>query len=151
VCPLTTQQLKTFCTDSAPPAGSSLTYYVRAYDKAPGSGGPRAGTDSDPLLVTDTNNPPYAPAIASVSTAGGVTTIVWSKASPPDPDSGDSVAFYRIYRDGTAITNRYERWYDNSSNVTWQDTKTDGTSHTYYITAVDTHYAESPLVGPVSG
>jgi type II secretory pathway pseudopilin PulG len=151
VCPLTTQQLKTFCTDSAPPAGSSLTYYVRAYDKTPGTGAPRSGTDSDPLVVTDTNNPPNAPAIVSVSTTGGVTTIVWNKPSPPDPDAGDGVAFYRIYRDGTAITNRYERWYDNSSNVTWQDTQTDGAAHTYYITAVDTHYAESPLVGPVSG
>jgi prepilin-type N-terminal cleavage/methylation domain-containing protein len=151
VCPLATQQLKTFCTDTAPPAGPLLKYYVRAYDKTPGTGVPRYGADSGPLLVTDTNTPPNPPTISSILSSGGVTTITWSKPSPADPDSGDGVAFYRIYRDGTSISDRYERWYDSSANVTYQDTVTDGKPHTYYVTAVDTHYAESPLVGPVTG
>jgi type II secretory pathway pseudopilin PulG len=151
VCPLSTQQLKTFCTDTAPPAGD-LSYWVRAYDKAPGTGAPRAGDDSDKLDVTTTNNPPNPPTVTSYSRLNDVTTIKWDKPSPEDPDValGDGVAFYRIYRDGVAITNRYERWFDSSSNITWQDTQTGGTTHTYYITAVDKHYAESAMVGPVT-
>jgi type II secretory pathway pseudopilin PulG len=149
VCPLATQQLKTLCTDTAPPAGNHITYWVRAYDKAPGTGIPRASVDSDPLDVVNTNLPPNPPVINSYSRSNDVTTINWSKPSPADPDTGDSVAFYRIYRDGATVTDRYERWYDNGSNVTWQDTQTGGTAHTYYITAVDTHYAESLMVGPV--
>jgi hypothetical protein len=149
VCPLSTQQLKTFCTDPSPPSGALISYWVRAYDKAPGTGTPRAGADSARLDVTNTNNPPNPPTINSFSRAGDVTTIRWSKPSPADPDPGDGVAFYRIYRDGVAITDRYERWYDSSSNVTWQDTQTGGTAHTYFITAVDTHYAESLMMGPV--
>jgi hypothetical protein len=151
VCPLSTQQLKTFCTDPSPPAGALVSYWVRAYDKAPGTGVPRAGADSARLDVTNTNTPPFPPAITSVMTVGGVTTIKWNKPSPADLDPGDGLAFYRIYRDGISINNRYERWYDNSPTVTWQDTLTGGTSHTYYVTSVDTHYAESPLVGPVIG
>jgi hypothetical protein len=112
---------------------------------------PRAGADSSPLLVTDINQPPNAPTITSISRSGAVTTIRWSKPSPADPDTGDSIAFYRVYRDGVSINDRYERWYDSSPTITWQDTLTDGIAHTYYVTAVDTHYAESPLVGPVTG
>ena len=151
ICPLASQQLKTFCTDTAPPSSGTVSYWVRAYDKAPGTGVPRAGADSARLDVTDTNLAPNKPTIVSATKTGGVMTIKWDKPSPADPDIGDTVAFYRIYRDGTDITNRYERWYDGSSNVTWQDTLTGGTTHTYYITAVDTHYAESALVGPVTG
>ena len=149
VCPLATQQLKTFCTDDSPPSSSSITYWVRAYDKAPGTGTPRASVDSDPLVVTNTNTPPLPPTITSYGRSGDVTTIRWNKPSPADLDVGDGIAFYRIYRDGTAVTDRYERWYDSSPTITWQDTLTGGTTHTYYITAVDTHYAESIMVGPV--
>ena len=149
VCPLATQQLKTFCTDTSPPAGP-LSYWVRAYDKTPGTGVPRAGADSDRLDVAVDNNAPFSPIITAYSRSGDVTTIKWLKATPIADIDGDPIAFYRIYRDGTAITNRYERWYDSSSSITWQDTQTGGTTHTYYITAVDSHYAESPMVGPVT-
>jgi Tfp pilus assembly protein PilV len=150
ICPLATQQLKTFCTDTGPASGSPIYYSVYAYDKAPGTGVPRASTATT-LTVTNTNNPPNPPVITSISNSAGVTTIKWNKPSPADPDTGDGVAFYRVYRDGVSINNRYERWYDNSATITWQDTLTGGTTHTYYVTTVDTHYAESPLVGPVTG
>jgi hypothetical protein len=152
VCPLSTQQLKTFCTDTSPPSGALISYWVRAYDKAPGTGAPRAGADSAQLDVTNTNNAPFPPIITSYSRTNNVTTIRWSRPSPADLDepSGDGIAFYRIYRDGTAITDRYERWYDSASSITWQDTQTGGTTHTYYVTAVDKHYAESLMVGPVT-
>jgi hypothetical protein len=61
------------------------------------------------------------------------------------------VEFYRVYRDGTTLAHRYARWFDNSGTVRWQDTATDGKAHTYWVTAVDEHYAESPIGTGVTG
>ena len=65
---------------------------------------------------------------------------------PEDPDAGDSVSFFRIYRDGDALGDRYERYFDGSGRRTspGPDTSTGGITHSYWVTAVDQHYAESP-------
>ena len=150
VCPLATQKLDTLCVDTNPPATSPLTYTVYAYDKNP-SGALRKGDPSDPLIVTTGDLPPYAPTnLTATRGADGTVTLTWKRPSPQDPDVGDGVAFYRIYRDGQALTDRYDRWFDTSSSVTWQDTATGGTTHTYWVTTVDQHYAESPYLGPVT-
>jgi fibronectin type 3 domain-containing protein len=150
VCPLATQKLDTLCVDTNPPATSPLQYTVYAYDKD-SSGAPRRGDPSDPLVVTNTDQPPYAPTNLTASRAAdGTVTLTWKRPSPEDPDTGDGVAFYRIYRDGKALTDRYDRWFSNSGTVTWQDTATAGTTHTYWVTSVDQHYAESPYLGPVT-
>jgi len=155
VCSLAQQKLDTSCTDLSLLSGLSLYYRVRAYDSAPTTHAPRAGDWSDPLLVVSTNRPPYAvPSLTQNSSGSGssaVVTLTWSRPSPEDPDSGDSIAFFRIYRDGTAVANRYDRWYGTGSTLTWKDTRTGGTRHTYYVSAVDTHYGESALTGPVTG
>ena len=78
-------------------------------------------------------------------------TLTIQRPTPEDPDAGDSIAFFRIYRDGTQVKDRYDRWYGGGASTTWQDIHTGGTAHTYYVTAVDTHYGESAMVGPVSG
>jgi fibronectin type 3 domain-containing protein len=150
VCPLATQKLDTLCTDTNPPASSPLTYTVYAYDKDP-SGALRKGDPSDPLVVTSDDQPPYPPTNLTASRgADGSVTLTWRRPAPQDPDLGDGVAFYRIYRDGQALTDRYDRWFDDSSSVTWQDTATAGATHTYWVTTVDQHYAESPFLGPVT-
>jgi prepilin-type N-terminal cleavage/methylation domain-containing protein len=150
VCPLATQKLDTLCVDKNPPAGASLQYTVYAYDLDP-SGGLRKGDASDPLVVTNTDQPPYAPTSLTASRgADGTVTLTWKRPSPQDPDPGDSVAFYRVYRDGQAMSDRYGRWFSSSASVTWQDAATGGTTHTYWVTAVDQHYAESPYLGPVT-
>jgi prepilin-type N-terminal cleavage/methylation domain-containing protein len=150
VCPLTTQKLDTLCVDQSPPATSPLTYTVYAWDKDP-TGALRKGDASDPLIVTTGDQPPYPPTnLTATRGADGTVTLTWKRPSPQDPDLGDSVAFYRIYRDGQALTDRYDRWFDDSNTVTWQDTATGGTTHTYWVTAVDQHYAESPYLGPVT-
>jgi prepilin-type N-terminal cleavage/methylation domain-containing protein len=151
VCALATQKLDTMCVDSNPPATSPLQYWVYAYDKDPVTGTPRRGDQSDVLVVTNGDQPPYPPTnLAASRAADGTVTLTWKRPSPEDPDVGDSVAFYRIYRDGKALADRYARWFDSSSSVTWTDIATGGTTHTYWVTAVDEHYAESPYLGPVT-
>jgi prepilin-type N-terminal cleavage/methylation domain-containing protein len=142
VCSLATQKLDTICTDPAPPASDPLQYEVVAYDKAPVSGTPRPGPATN-LTVTTGNNAPFPPIVTSATTSGGVVTLKWKRPNPEDLDPGDGVAFYRIYRDGTLLTNRYDRWYDDANNVTWTDISTGGLPHTYWITAVDKSYLES--------
>jgi len=63
-------------------------------------------------------------------------------ASAGDPDVGDSVAFYRIYRDGQDFIDRYDRT-GTGSELTYTDTNTNGVQHDYYVVAVDTQLAES--------
>jgi fibronectin type 3 domain-containing protein len=145
VCPLTQQ---TSCQDQSPPNQANLYYYVVALDRDT-AGAQRQGAPGDEVTVTQTDNPPFAPTNLLASTSNGTTILRWTAASPADPDPGDSIAFYRIYRDGSAYANRYDRT-GTGANVTYTDTQPDGVQHTYYVTAVDTQLAESPLLGPVT-
>jgi type II secretory pathway pseudopilin PulG len=149
VCSFTTQGLNTTCTDDNPPNSPDVVYYVRAYDKTPVSGLPRASTNVATLHVLALNTAPFPPQGLAASTSAGVTTLTWNRPSPEDPDSGDTISFYRIYRDGTDVGSRFDRWYSTASSVSWQDTHTGGVSHSYYVSAVDSHYGESTLTGPV--
>jgi hypothetical protein len=148
VCALT---LKTSCQDTNPPASSSLHYYLVAVDKTD-AGVLRDGDKSGTITVTESNDPPFPPTNLSLSTSNGDTTLTWS-ASPGDPNfllQGDKVDYYRIYRDGTAVANRYDRTGDGTV-LSWTDTATDGATHTYWVVAVDTQLAESTKLGPVAG
>ena len=151
VCPLVTQQLVTTCVDTAPPDVANLGYVVYAYDRDPATGTPRAGDVSTPTLdVTKTNTAPFAPTNLGASRAGDIVTLSWQRPSPEDPDAGDAIEFYRVYRDGKALGDRYERWFDPRATPIWQDTRTGGLTHTYWVTAVDKNFAESPFLGPVT-
>jgi prepilin-type N-terminal cleavage/methylation domain-containing protein len=147
VCPLATT---TTCTDPAPPDAAVVDYVVYAYDRDV-AGVDRRGDASQVLHVTKDNLAPFPPTGLTLARTGDVVTLTWLRPAPDDPDTGDSVEFYRIYRDGTALGNRYERWFDTRPQAIWEDTQTGGLQHTYWITAVDKHYAESPFVGPVTG
>jgi hypothetical protein len=128
---------------------------VIAYDTDT-SGNVRAGTapaadGSQDLVVTLGNHPPYAVQnLAGVRNADGTVKLTWTRPSPPDPDPGDSIDFYRIYRDGVNVASPYARWDAAGTSVSWVDGNTDGNQHTYWVTAVDNHYGESPLAGPVT-
>jgi type II secretory pathway pseudopilin PulG len=146
VCPLASQKLDTVCVDTHPPGDAAVKYRVSAYDKDPFTGVPRVGDASSWLTVVTDNRPPYAPTdLTATRAADGVVTFTWKRPSPEDPDAQDGVEFYRVYRDGQTLAHRYARWFDSRSTVTWQDMATDGTTHTYWVSAVDRHYAESPL------
>jgi len=121
-----------------PRGGVAVDYWVRAVDRDP-SGNLREGAESPRLNAYAPNTPPTAPTgLSGVVEAGGSTRIDWTGAGT-DPNAGDSVAFYRVYRDGV--------YYDRTSgggDATWTDGDTGGVQHDYYLKAVDTHLAESP-------
>jgi prepilin-type N-terminal cleavage/methylation domain-containing protein len=152
VCPptpsATSAPKTTACYDPSPPNDPALVYTVVALDKDT-SGATREGLlPSDPVTVTQTNTAPNPPTgLAAAPGTGGGTTLTWTAPATPDPD-GDPIAFFRIYRDGQAYANRYDRT-GSGTELTWTDPKGDN-SHSYSVTAVDPQLAESTIVGPVS-
>jgi prepilin-type N-terminal cleavage/methylation domain-containing protein len=144
VCTLTPD---TDCQDTNPPGSFTISYYVVAVDKD-SAGALREGDHSATLTVNTLNNPPNAPTNLTATSAGSNTVLSWSAPAIQDPNLGDSIAFYRIYRDGALFADRYDRTASNETS--WTDSHTGGTTHTYRITAVDTQLAESTIVGPVT-
>ena len=128
-----------------------LEYYVRAYDRDP-SGNVRASTDSTHIFVTQTNNPPYEVENLALTQARERRHEAHLDSGPrrrtrtPATRSPSTA----IYRDGIAMSNRYERYFDSSGspNVNWTDITTNGVLHTYWVTSVDQNYAESALRPP---
>jgi len=143
-CALTTA---TSCVDASPPGISftdALQYEVVAVDRDP-AGNLREGTASAAMNVNIVNSPPAAPSGLSAQwAAAGAIALTWTP-SAGDPNLGDSVSFYRVYRDGV----RYDRT-SLGTDTTWTDTAVGGTSHSYQVTAVDTHLAESAAAGPAA-
>ena len=145
-CSLTTT---TACQDTSPPALALLTYTVVALDRDV-AGNLREGVASLPVDVLSLNRRPNPPTgLSAALNANGAVTLTWTPPSPADPDIGDRIAFYRIYRDGTAIGARYDRT-GLGTERSYVDARTGGTPHSYWITAVDTQLAESVVVGPVT-
>jgi prepilin-type N-terminal cleavage/methylation domain-containing protein len=144
VCSLTQQ---TSCQDLNPPNSTTVDYYVVAVDKT-NTGALREGDHSPIDTVTKTNTAPTTPTGLTLTASNGNVVLNWNASS--DPDAGDSVDFYRIYRDGQTVDDRYDRT-QTGSQLTFTDTKTNGVSHVYYVVAVDTGLRESGFSSSVSG
>jgi prepilin-type N-terminal cleavage/methylation domain-containing protein len=127
----------TSCQDTSPPA--SAQYYVFAIDKE-GNGDHSATLNVSPTILTP--NPPTNLLTAS---SNGNTVLAWTAPVP----NADTVAFYRIYRDGAAISSRYDT--APATATTYTDTQTGGVPHNYRVTAVDPQLSESTAAGPVTG
>ena len=140
ICSLTS---RTTCQDDNPPGAGTLHYHVVAVDKAP-DGSLREGDDSGSITV-GANSSPNPPTNLSASTSNGNTVLSWTAGV----NLFDTVDYYRIYRDGTTFFDRYDRT-TSASQTTWTDSHTNGTTHTYYVVAVDTGLAESTKLGPVT-
>lgn len=132
------------CIDPDPAPTQPLGYTVRAVDRD-AAGELRDGTASAKFTVVTSNRAPAAPQIGNAGTYG---TIGWYPTA--DPDGGDSVDFYRIYRDGQGLSNRYDVIDATGSALAWTDANPGGTSHTYYVVAVDTRLAESAFSNGVT-
>ena len=138
----------TNCQDTTAPVIPSLIYVLKALDRDP-SGALREGASSITINVTRANLPPNPPATLTATTnSQGDAVLTWTPASVPDPNEGDSIAFYRIYRDGVEVDNRYART-PLGTDLTWADPGAADEEHDYWVSAVDTQLAESTLVGPV--
>ncbi len=84
-------------------------------------------------------NPPQG--LAASSTADGAKLTWQAPSSGPAPD------FYRVYRDGYAYANRYDR--TGGPELTYTDPDRVAGTHAYYVTAVS-GMTESTPTGPVS-
>jgi hypothetical protein len=90
---------------------------------------------------------PGTPTGLSVTVDGdGTRTLTWTA-----PTGTPAVEFYRIYRDGRDYTDRIDTAGATGSTVTWTDTNTGSTSHTYRVTAAAATLVESDFAGPVTG
>jgi prepilin-type N-terminal cleavage/methylation domain-containing protein len=142
------------CLDTAAPAYSTspLYYGVYAIDKDD-QGRLREGAVSF-QLVNSGNRPPSTPAnFTATKSSTGVVTLTWTMPNTQDPDRGDRIESFRIYRRaGTAtgspaLTNRYDR--DNvaalctGTTCRWVDPQSQGSTNSYWLTSVDTFLRES--------
>jgi hypothetical protein len=130
------------CEDGSPPSGS-LRYKLVAVDM--GSAGLREGD----VAIKDVGNagtPPHVPQSLRLQStdANGGLVLAWDA-----PSGGQTVDFYRIYRDGQQVANRYDR----TGDLTYTDTNPLPGAHDYYVTAVGNDFSESSFsnrltVGP---
>lgn len=141
----------TSCSDLNPPAQSVASYYVTAVDLADPSDPTtkREGDRSSLVNVSNAPNPaPVFPPGTTLSAAivGGVPQLTWSNGAT----DSDGIQFYRIYRDtGTGFSGRYDR--TNGNGLSYTDPRPGAsTSHTYWVTAVDSKFNESDPIGPVT-
>lgn len=124
------------CTYLNPPTASgSLTYTIKAlyYDS---SNTLQEGSPTTVTLASGTPTPPSAPTIGALQGVApqtdGTAIITWTP-----PSGGTPVSFYRIYRDGTSYTSRYDTLSASScSSVCSYDDVNRSEAHSYYITAV---------------
>ena len=107
----------------------------------------REGSPSNVVDAYATNRQPnpITGSLTCVTDTGGNSTLSWSQpAQPGDVDAGDHIAFDRIYRDGA----RFDRT-GLATDSSYVDDNTGGI-HSYYVTTVDTHLAESTPTGTVT-
>jgi Tfp pilus assembly protein PilV len=150
----------TTCTSSSQSFTTADRYWVVGVDTNSATGQPRESTSRSTAVDANLcDHPPSAPTSLAGTLSGGQMTLSWT--APTDPDSWDSVQFWRIYRwTGTGPgypANRYGLigTFGASGNAvtTYTDSSADpgGVAQNYCVTAVDTHMNESPCSNGVSG
>lgn len=134
-------------------------YYVVGWDTS--SGVARPSTFSSPQSDANLcNHPPNAPTNLTATASGGNIQLSWTAPSPGDPDTGDSIQDWRIYRWPSTGSmsdpgSRYQLIGTSTSSpvTTYRDTSADpgGVTQNYCVTAVDTRLDESACSGTVTG
>jgi len=150
------------CQDENPPSNTShvLTYRITPTGANPDGSQQVGGNTAASPDVNIANTRPYEPENVTATRSGNRLTISWTNPiGSGDPDSGDCIDFFRVYRrdlGGTSweYTDRIERTtFGNavspcggvgefSNSITLVEESS--TSKRYRVTAVDTHLAESP-------
>ena len=150
------------CQDTNPPNSQSavLTYRITPTGANPDGSQQIGGNTTPSADVNLPNTRPVEPGSVAVVRNGTQVTISWTNpAGSGDPDSGDCIDFFRVYRrdiGGTTweYTDRIDRTtFGNAfnpcgaageftSSITM--TEENATAKRYRITSVDTHLAESP-------
>ena len=148
------------CATSSTSFTNVANYWVVGVDTNSSTGLPRESTSQSTHIDANLcDHPPAAPTNLTGTASGSQITLNWT--APTDPDSWDSVQFWRIYRYSGASPNFPGDRYtligalDSSGNqvTTYADTSPDpgGVQQNYCVTAVDTHMNESPCSNAVTG
>jgi Tfp pilus assembly protein PilV len=135
-------KMQTACQDTSPPATGTPTYWAVAVDRDT-TGALRDGDRSATDVAGASATPPDPPTGLTGTLDQGDVVLTWA-ASP-----SATVDHYRIYRDGQAFADRYDRTATDAQTQ-YIDTETGGVQHSYWIAAVDADLGESTLVGPVT-
>ena len=131
------------------PFAGYYDYYVVAMDETI-DGSTREGAHSEELRVVPTTFRPNPPATLSAAAVDGSNQLTWADPMPLDtPYAGDGFLFFRIYRGGTAVENRFDHT-GLGSDRSYTDTAAGAQSREYWVTTVDENYSESEPVGPVT-
>jgi hypothetical protein len=160
--PNNTVTTKQWCVDEAAPSTGPLYYRVVAVDTL-ANGSLREGTQGAPVVV------PASGSNAVPSTPTNLSTCIGGQAGcngpnglpaptdqivvrwDPSTDSDGNVQYYRIYRDGTAYSNRWDEFFpETGGQLAWLEYAPGTGSHDYRVTAVDNLYGESGLSSPVT-
>ena len=126
--------------------GQKKYFAVRAVDTAP-DGTRRTGGLSAVVTFDPANNAPGKPGVG-VDNAFPYS-LKWGGKAVSDPPPADYNDFYYIYRDTNGgRPDRYDSIENVSGTVYWTDPDPGTGSHTYWVTAVDNHLAESAFHSP---
>ena len=139
-------------------------YWVVGVDTDPTTGQPRESTQlSSKIDANLCNHPPSPPTGLNGSVSNGAMSLNWTPpSSPGDPDPGDSIQEWRIYRwPATGSVSFPNSRLDligavngSGNQVTnYTDPSADpgGVTQNYCVTSVDTQLGESPCSNTVSG
>jgi prepilin-type N-terminal cleavage/methylation domain-containing protein len=145
------------CTATRQSFTTTSYYWVVGFDTDPVTGSPRESTATSPKLDANLcNHPPPAPTALAGTSSGGQITLTWVPDPSGDPDTGDSVQDWRIYRWQAGPSSpqfpgsRYSEVGSVDSRglpvTSFTDTSPDpgGQAQSYCVTAVDKMLAESP-------
>jgi Tfp pilus assembly protein PilV len=150
ICPSdgTAYTTATSCTDLDPRALPLDRYEVVAVDCADLAVTPCAPRYTGAVAtITPALLPlpaPPAPTGATCSVVDGVPTLTWD-------GPGANILFHRIYRDtGTDFDDRYDETITADPRYEDPNPGSTGPQHTYWITAVDASFNESPPSAPAA-
>jgi prepilin-type N-terminal cleavage/methylation domain-containing protein len=166
---VTTGVAARWCQDTSNPTNSGVIQYAVAADaKNPDGTSQWSDITGKSVDINLSNGAPNPPTGLSVSRSGTTVTLSWTNPSASgDPNSGDCVDFYRVYRknagDASAwtVNDRVDRTpFGNavspcgaagevSNSITLFEA--DANAKQYKVTSVDTHLAESTTMLSGSG
>lgn len=141
--------------------GVNVSYVVRAYavGRSPCSASApyEESASSTPVSMVANVAPPSPPSALQATTDGTTVSLTWSTPVPPPllgvaGEPSDTLRYYRVYRDGRLLANRIGHTGGaGAGDLSFVDSEPGPGTHTYYVTAVDSHLAEGPAasVGPL--
>jgi prepilin-type N-terminal cleavage/methylation domain-containing protein len=157
------------CQDKTAPncCASALTYRITPTGSNPDGSSQTGGITAASANVNIANSRPDAPSAPTAVRTGNTVTLTWTNpttfSGAGDPDPGDCIDFYRIYRRELNDVSSFE-YEDRIERTTFGNAvapcgagvseeshtitliEDDSAQKRYRITAVDTHMAESSRV-----